>query len=122
MLCRLPGDTLRTQLHKLCPRETTVKPPNTVPCWITVASEGVPLRAIAFVMNRESKSYVGKLAPKQIAETLAKACGHWGSGAEYLLHTVSRLEEHGIHDRYLWQLQRLVAERIASDQRFLSRL
>jgi len=117
VLYRLPGESLREQLHKLCRREITLKPPNTVPRWITVATEGVPLRAIAFVMNRESKSYVGRLAPEQIAETLAKACGHWGSGAEYLFNTVSRLEEHGIHDRYLWRLQGLVAKRIASGQR-----
>lgn len=121
VLFRLPARTLREQLGKLCRRETTVKPPNTVPRWITVASGGVSVRAIAFVINRESPSYVGKLAPEQIAEILARACGHWGSGAEYLFNTVCRLEERGIHDRYLWQLQRLVAERIASDQGPLSR-
>jgi len=115
MLFRLPGSTLRQQLGKLCRRETTVMPPNTVPRWITVVSEGTTLRAIAFVMNRQSPAYVGTLAPEKIAEVLARACGHWGSGAEYLFNTVSKLEEHGIHDRYLWQLQRLVAERIASD-------
>jgi cation transport protein ChaC len=32
--------------------------------------------------------------------------------AEYLFSTVSKLEESGIHDRNLWRLQRLVAERI----------
>ncbi|HZW20308.1 gamma-glutamylcyclotransferase [Noviherbaspirillum sp.] len=121
LLYRLPGDTVREQLHKLCRREITVKPANTVARWITVASDAGPLQAIAFVMSRESKSYVGKLAPEQIAETLARACGHWGSGAEYLFNTVSRLEEHGIHDQYLWRLQQLVAERITSDHPFLSR-
>lgn len=114
MLYRLPRQALREQLHKLCRREITIKPPNTVPRWINVASDGIPLRALAFVMNRESKAYVGKLAPEEIAEVLSSACGHWGSGAEYLFHTVSRLEEHGIHDRYLWRLQELVARRIAA--------
>ncbi len=42
----------------------------------------------------------------------ARACGHAGSGAEYLFHTVTKLEEHGIRDRNLWQLQHLVAEEI----------
>jgi cation transport protein ChaC len=116
VLFRLSGATLRDQLDKLCRREITVKPVNTVPRWITVNSEGRSLRAIAFVMNRASRSYVGRLAPEDIAATLATACGHWGSGAEYLFHTVSRLEERGIHDRYLWRLQRLVAQRIAADQ------
>lgn len=119
VLYRLTGNTLRSQVGKLCQREITVKPPNTTPRWITVTADGVPLRAIAFVMNRNAPSYVGKLKPEEIADTLAKACGHWGSGAEYLFNTVRKLEERGIHDRYLWQLQRLVAQRIASIQRTL---
>jgi cation transport protein ChaC len=32
--------------------------------------------------------------------------------AEYLLSTVSHLEELGLSDAYLWRLQDLVAERI----------
>lgn len=114
VLYRLPGRALRDGLHKLCRREITVKPPNTVPRWITVTSGGAPVRAIAFVINRKSAAYVGKLSPTRIAEILSDACGHWGSGAEYLFHTVRKLEEHGIHDRYLWGLQHLVAQRIAS--------
>ena len=41
--------------------------------------------------------------------------GHGGSCAEYLYNTVMHLEERGIHDRNLWRLQQLVAERIAAD-------
>lgn len=114
VLFRLAGHALRQQVGQLCRREITVKPPNTLPRWITVKAGGEPLRAIAFVMNRNAQSYVGKLTPEEIADCLAKACGHWGSGAEYLFNTVKKLEERGIHDRYLWQLQRLVAQRIAS--------
>ena len=64
-------------------------------------------------MNRHSRFYVGRLAPEEIADVLADACGSWGSGAEYLHNTVAHLEEHGIHDRTLWRLQELVARRIA---------
>jgi len=117
MLYRLPAASLRQQLHKLCRREITVKPQNTVARWITVVSDGLPVRAIAFVMNRASPAYVGRLSPEEVAGALSKACGHWGSGAEYLFNTVQKLEEHGIHDRYLWTLQQLVAERIALDHR-----
>jgi glutathione-specific gamma-glutamylcyclotransferase len=120
MLFRLSGTGLREHLHKLCRRETNVKPPNTYPRWIDVASEGESLSALAFVMNPESTSYVGKLAPEDIALTLTRACGHWGSGAEYLFNTVAKLEEQGIHDPYLWRLQHLVAQCIESDHRFRS--
>ncbi len=43
---------------------------------------------------------------------LARACGHIGSGAEYLYNTVSHLEAFGIHDRNLWRLQELVADEV----------
>jgi glutathione-specific gamma-glutamylcyclotransferase len=66
------------------------------------------------VMNRESRVYLGRPAPEHVADTLALACGRWGSGAEYLRNTVAHPEEHGIHDRGLWKLQELVAERIIS--------
>ncbi|OWW20178.1 gamma-glutamylcyclotransferase [Noviherbaspirillum denitrificans] len=112
VLLRLPAASLREQVDRLCRREITVKPANTSPRWVTVVSDGIRLRAIAFVMNRTARAYVGKLSPEETAEVLVKACGHWGSGAEYLFNTVCKLEERGIHDRYLWQLQRLVAERI----------
>jgi cation transport protein ChaC len=43
---------------------------------------------------------------------LATAVGFRGSMAEYLFATVAKLEELGIHDRNLWRLQALVADRI----------
>lgn len=112
MLYRLPGATLEAQLGKLFRREFTAKPPNSMPRWIKVETVREPVRAIAFVMNRESPAYVGRLALDEVADVLARACGHWGSGAEYLRNTVAHLEEQGIHDHNLWRLQRLVADRI----------
>ena len=47
-----------------------------------------------------------------MAHGLARACGHWGSGAEYLYNTVSHLEGLGIHDEGLWHLQEKVAAEI----------
>jgi len=47
------------------------------------------------------------------AEVVVTAAGSgWGSCAQYLHETVARLEELGIHDRNLWRLQQLVAERL----------
>lgn len=51
---------------------------------------------------------------EKVAWVLARACGHVGSGAEYLYNTVSHLETFGIHDRNLWRLQKLVADEIRS--------
>ena len=57
-------------------------------------------------------TYAGKLPAEQVARILARAAGHWGSGASYLFQTIVKLEEHGIHDTGLWQLQKLVADEI----------
>jgi cation transport regulator ChaC len=75
----------------------TVKPPNNLPRWINVQTEHGPLPALAFVMHRHSRFYVGRLSSEVVADVLAQACGHWGSGAEYLCNTVAHLEQHGIH-------------------------
>jgi cation transport protein ChaC len=99
-------------LGKLFRREFTTKPVNSMPRWITVEIASGRVPALTFVMNRASPLYVGKLPLDEVADILAQACGHWGTGAEYLLNTVSHLEAKGIRDRNLWKLQRLVAERI----------
>ena len=56
--------------------------------------------------------YVRGLAPEAVADVLARAAGPWGSMAEYLAQTVGHLEALRLRDRRLWQLQRLVAERV----------
>lgn len=96
-------------LSVLWRREMTNKPPSNFPRWIDVAVEGRPAKAIAFTANPESPNYVGGLAADEIAQTLSRACGHWGSCAEYLHQTVLSLDGAGIHDGYLWDLQERVA-------------
>jgi cation transport protein ChaC len=115
VLYRLPETDLEAQLGKLFRREFTLKPPNNIPRWITVESDEGRVRAITFVMNRKAKAYAGRLPPEEIADVLARACGHWGPVAEYLRSTVAHLEERGIRDRQLWRLQALVAERSRRD-------
>lgn len=114
VLYRLSPDDLQAQLVKILRREISVKPPNNLPRWIPVTTGHEVVRAIGFVMNRQSTFYVGRLPPEEVAATLAESCGHWGSCAEYLRNTVQHLEAHGIHDRYLWTLQELVAAKIAA--------
>ncbi len=99
-------------LSVLWRREMTVKPPGNFPRWIDVDIGGKIARAIAFTANPASPNYVGGLATEEIAQTLAKACGHWGSCADYLHQTVLSLDAAGIHDDYLWGLQERVAELI----------
>ena len=108
----LPEADPEAQLDRLFRREFTFKPINNIPRWIRVTTDEGPATALAFVVNRDSPLYAGRLSPEEVAAVLARACGHWGTGAEYLMNTVAHLQAAGIHDRQLWQLQDLVAARI----------
>ena len=109
---RIAARHVEERLGQLLRRETSVKPASNVPRWVTIETEKGKQRAIAFAINRTGPTYSGPHTLEETADILARACGHWGSGAEYLMHTVAHLEDLGIHDRYLWRLQELVAERI----------
>jgi glutathione-specific gamma-glutamylcyclotransferase len=85
-----------------------------VPHWADVRTDEGPVRAIVFVINRSHERYTGRLNEEAVAEALARARGHVGSCAEYLLETVTHLEELGIRDRRLWRLQAMVAARLAN--------
>jgi len=111
---RLGEADRRQQLDKILRREVTLKPTSYHPRLLTLSSDSGPLPALAFVINRKGTTYAGPIEEKEVVERLATSCGHWGSGADYLYNTVKNLEQRGIHDRHLWRLQHLVAERIAA--------
>jgi cation transport protein ChaC len=112
MVYQLPEDTLEAELQKLMRREQSMVPSAFPYRFIDVVTATGPVRALTFAMNRRSTRYVANLTDEQLADVLAAACGYLGSMAEYLYATTSKLEELGIHDRNLWRLQALVAERI----------
>ncbi len=112
VILELPPEDPAVQLDRLFRREFTVKPINSMPRWLTVSTAEGPVQALGFVMNRASPYYAGRLSSEEVAWTLARACGHWGTGAEYLLNTITQLEARGIRDAGLWRLQALVAREI----------
>ena len=109
---RLPPDAVDENLTKLLRREMPIKRPHYPVRWVTVRTEAGPLSAIAFPISRQSDAYLPDLATETVVEALATAAGERGSMAEYLYSTITHLEARGIHDRYLWRLQELVARRI----------
>jgi glutathione-specific gamma-glutamylcyclotransferase len=111
---RIPADQAVATLNTLFRRELVVKPPGTPPRWLRARTNEGPLLAIGFVVDRRSQFHSGGLTPEEVADIVSRAAGHWGSCAEYLHNTISHLEALGIHDRNLWRLQALVAERLAS--------
>ena len=109
---RLPDEGKIDQLETLLRREIDANPPTNVARWIPIRIGGVAVVALAFVAERTGPAYDGGRSHEDVAAILARAAGHWGSAAAYTQRTVSKLEEHGIRDRNLWSIQRLVAAQI----------
>jgi glutathione-specific gamma-glutamylcyclotransferase len=79
---------------------------------IDIHADDGPRRALCFYAEPPEVADRPELPIEKVASILARACGHVGSGAEYLFRTVEALQAVGIHDPHLWQLQRLVANEI----------
>ena len=110
---RIEEAQLREQLFKLLYREIGCEEALEGVRWIDTESEAGTVRALASYAGPERLDiYAAGRPPIEVVHALARACGHWGSGAEYLHNTVAHLEELGIHDEKLWQLQDLVAQEI----------
>lgn len=109
---RLPEAGLSAELDKLIRREMSMVPSAFPWRWVDAVTDEGPLKALTFAMNRKSGRYVGDLSDEMMVDMLATARGFRGSMAEYLYFTVAMLESLGIHDRNLWRLQALVADRI----------
>ena len=112
MAYRLPVGDVHGQIVKLLNREIDANPPTNVPRWINVATEEGPIKALAFVASSKGRAYDGKRPLSEVAAVLSRAAGHWGSSAQYAFRTIGTLEEHGIRDRNLWQIQKMMAEDI----------
>jgi glutathione-specific gamma-glutamylcyclotransferase len=109
---QLPEGEHREHIRRLISREISASEDQRMVRWVTVHTKTGPLRALVFWAGPKGKGISLKLPLERVAWVLARACGHGGSCASYLYHTVSHLEELGIHDRNLWKLQKLVASEI----------
>ena len=114
VVLRLPEDEVAEIVNQLVQREITVSEDAGMARWITVSTANGPLKALVFWAGPKGAGILHGLPLETVAWKLAHACGHYGSSAEYLYQTVAKLEEHGIRDRNLWRLQKLVAAEIES--------
>lgn len=112
VIFRLPDEDHHSQLMRLIRREVSTVEGARATRWVTVNTSKGKVRALAFWVGVEPSRHAGNLTLPEVARVLVGACGHVGSGAAYLYHTVSKLEEFGIRDRNMWALQKLVADEI----------
>jgi glutathione-specific gamma-glutamylcyclotransferase len=112
MLHRIADDDRQSLLVRLLRREVGTDTHLTGARWINVDTDQGRMRALTFWAEPIGLENWVDLPLSEVARILARACGHIGSGAAYLFHTVSKLDELGIRDRNLWKLQHLVADEI----------
>tara|TARA_B100001123_G_C15269971_1_gene1009921 strand:- start:367 stop:1041 length:675 start_codon:yes stop_codon:yes gene_type:complete len=86
-----------------------------IPTWIQVRTNGHQETALTFAMNRDCKRYTGRLSNSQIAKTIATAEGSIGTCADYLLNTLTHLDELGIPDRVLSNIGKQVVSLMTND-------
>ena len=108
---RIAGPGLTAKLTGVWRREMLGK--GYVPAIVSAVTDAGPVKALTFVANRAGERYAGLIAEAEVAAYISQACGVNGPSAEYLRETVARCAELGIHDKALWRLQRMVAERLS---------
>jgi cation transport protein ChaC len=105
---RLDAATVATELIIVWRREMIV---NTyIPRWVRVLDGKQGFDAIAFVVNRNHRAYVGNISWETTVNSIATAQGQLGSSADYLMQTIEGLAAAGIRDKHLLQLGASVLE------------
>jgi cation transport protein ChaC len=117
VIYRLPEGEKPLQIERLLRREIDDHESIDSVRWLPVHTAQGTVRALGFWVGVTGEGTSLNQPLETVARVLARACGHVGSGAEYLYSTVSHLEAFGIHDRNLWRLQELVADEIIAIHR-----
>lgn len=104
---RLGEAGLPDRLMTLIKREPPIPPE-----WIEAETENGTISTLAFVSIPEFRRYVADKSVEDIARQIAPAVGIYGSMADYVRNTASHLEEMGIHDPLVWQMQELIAREL----------
>jgi cation transport protein ChaC len=80
-----------------------------LPRWLSCATDEGPVRALVFVMNRDSPSYIPTLPEPEILAIVRRASGRYGPCIDYVMQTAEALQAAGIHDRRLSRVARLLS-------------
>lgn len=112
VVLKLPCATKKRDLRNLLAREIRYAEVSDMVRWVTVKTPAGARRVLTFWASPKQSPLTYKVPLNEAAALIAQACGPAGSCAEYLHRTVLDLSERNIFDRNLWQLQKLVAERL----------
>ena len=103
---RIPASTVKSQLLQLWQREMLLG--SYRPSWVHFRSGSSKTMALTFVVDRHCSGYTGPLSDATMLKALQSAHGRFGSCTDYLTRTMQALSAHGILDRRLARLYRLM--------------
>ncbi len=107
---RLPASLAVAELRLLWRREMVVG--SYRPVWVRARTGRRSVVALAFAVRRDHPQYACLTLGAQ-ADTLATACGAFGTSCDYLMQTREALARQGIVDGYLESLAAAVSVRRA---------
>ena len=81
-----------------------------LPRWIRCETADGPVRALVFIMDRNSNAYVRGLPRNALIDIVLRAQGRYGPCTDYVLDTDRALREAGIHDRQLSAIARALID------------
>jgi cation transport protein ChaC len=88
------------------------------PRWLRCDTPTGPVKALAFVMDRNNPGYVRGLAEHQTIEIIKRAHGKYGPCTDYVVQTHKALAAAGIVDERLARLANRLQERLEDEVRF----
>ncbi|MFM9880154.1 MAG: gamma-glutamylcyclotransferase [Burkholderiaceae bacterium] len=77
------------------------------PRWLNCSTEIGNVRALAFTLSRQSRSFTGPLSDAQYRSVFARSEGCYGTTIDYARQTYGSLLEHGIADAALERVLKL---------------
>ena len=102
---KLSPDQAFQELEIIWKREMVTE--SYLPRWLFAKTGGKNVRAIGFIVNRNTDRYVGKIDENKVAQYIAQASGFLGTCLEYLDNTADHLTQSGMPDKYLNRIQAL---------------
>lgn len=85
------------------------------PRWLSCLTDQGPVKALAFVIDRNNPGYVSGLLEHQTVEIVRRASGIYGPCVDYVVQTHQALAVAGIHDKKLARLAQRLQERQDND-------
>lgn len=107
---RIPNKDIIGQFRQLWKREMPSE--SYIPLWLTCHTPEGPVKALVFVMDHQSKAYIGDLTEEETLEIVLNASGIYGPCHEYVTETADALTRSGIHDEHLIHLTALIRARL----------